>query len=150
MFPSPKREPPKGDAMKLFLPLFLLGGLWDAFTTFWGSYQILGNSYVQFATSIGFALTIAGFMFGTRAVWAYKEHEFFALFLKFLWLVAFAYDLYTAFLGCSQFVLPRYATTEQLALLLGVTILSSGSPIAFSYLAADPPSKTPAGQSDAG
>ena len=111
-----------------------LSGLWDGFTTFYGTTTILGKSPTQIAASIAFALTISGFLFGTKYVWKYNEEELLVYVLRAMWIVSFGYSLFTSFVGNRDIILGTSSTPEQFAILLGMTLLTSGSPIIFSFL----------------
>jgi hypothetical protein len=82
-----------------------LAGLWDGFTTFYGTTVILGKSSTQIAASAFFALSIAGFLFGTKYVWKYNEEELLVFVLRTMWIVAFGYDLFTSFVGNRDIIL---------------------------------------------
>jgi hypothetical protein len=120
--------------MQILLIITGLTGLWDGFTTFYGISGIMGTKGVGIIASAFFALVIAGFLFGTKTIWDNSRNNPIAPILKFLWFVAFLYDIYTSFYGNKEFILNGYVNDEQMIMLIGMTILVSGSPIIYSYL----------------
>jgi len=128
--------------------LFITGfaGLWDGFTTFYGLTEIMGVSDVmelksreitKIIASACFALVITGFLFGTKTIWETSKNNAIAPILKLLWFIAFFYDVYTSFYGNQEFIFSGRSNDEQMMMLIGMTILVSGSPIIYSYLIDD-------------
>lgn len=116
-----------------------LTGLWDGFTTFYGTSQVMGANETQVIASAVFALIIGGFLFGTKVIWESPTNTFLALLLRSFWLIALGYDLYTSYLGNRDFILGGNVSEDQMVILIGMTILVSGAPIIFSYLVDDSP-----------
>lgn len=117
--------------------LVILGitGLWDGFTTFYGSHSMLGDTGVSIIMSIIFAVIITAFLFTTSFIWSREiEDEFIGILLRGFWLIAFGYDIFTSFIGNKDIILPEAGSFSQLAMLVGITIMVSGSPIIFSYV----------------
>lgn len=112
----------------------LFTGLWDGFTTFYGTSIVMGDNDTQVVASAIFAVIIGGFLFGTKGIWEASASSFLSLLLRSLWLVALGYDLYTSFLGNKDFILGGNINDDQMIILVGMTILVSGAPIIFSYL----------------
>jgi hypothetical protein len=111
-----------------------LTGLWDGFTTFYGTSQVMGNDGTQIIASAVFAVIIGGFLFGTKVIWESASNAFLSLLLRSLWVIALGYDLYTSYLGNKDFILGGNVNDDQMIILVGMTILVSGAPIIFSYL----------------
>jgi hypothetical protein len=120
--------------MSILLISCFVTGLWDGFTTFYGTSQIMGSDPLQLIASVIFAVIITGFLFGTKIIWESSSSNFLSFLLRSLWLVALGYDLYTSYLGNKNFILSGNVNDDQMIILIGMTILVSGSPIIFSYL----------------
>lgn len=120
--------------MQILLIITGLTGLWDGFTTFYGISEIMGTKNEEIIASAFFALVIAGFLFGTKTIWETSKSHAIAPMLKLLWFIAFFYDVYTSFYGNREFILHGHVNDEQMIMLIGMTILVSGSPIIYSYL----------------
>ena len=120
--------------MPILLIALVITGLWDGFTTFYGTQLILGDSNIQLVASAAFAVIITGFLFGTKTVWSDIDSAFFAIVLRLMWVTAFGYDIYTSYIGNRDIILSGADSTEKIAILVGMTVLVSGSPIVFSYL----------------
>lgn len=73
-------------------------------------------------------------MFGTKFIWEASASSFMSFILRFLWLVALSYDLYTSYHGKQHFILGGNVNNDQMVMIIGMTILVSGAPIIFSYL----------------
>jgi hypothetical protein len=123
-----------------------IAGLWDGFTTFYGLSEIMGVSDVlgmnsrdmtKLVASAFFALIVTGFLFGTKTIWESSKHNSIAPILKLLWFIAFFYDVYTSFYGNQEFIFRGNINDEQMMMLIGMTVLVSGSPIIYSYLIDD-------------
>lgn len=128
-----------------------LTGLWDGFTTFYGTYVALTGS-IEVASNIStlesgelikviasafFAVIILGFLFGTKHVWRSKGDIFTSGLLRMFWIVAFVYDIYTSFIGNRDIIIGSPGSTNQFVILIGMTILVSGAPIIFSLMMDD-------------
>ncbi len=111
-----------------------LTGLWDGFTTFYGTSQIVGDEDIQVIAASIFAIIIGGFLFGTKFIWEYYGEAFLVFLLRSLWLVAFFYDIYTSFIGNRDIIFGQTSGGDQIMILIGMTILVSGAPIIFSFL----------------
>ncbi len=119
--------------------------LYDGFTTVLGTATILGDTNASILLSILFSLIILAFMLGTYFIWdgsvidsVVEEREAegcLLFFIRILWLAAFFYDIYTSYSGNKVLVVgANEATGAQEAILLGLTLLVSASPILVSYL----------------
>ena len=129
--------------MQVILIITGFAGLWDGFTTFYGLSEIMGVSDVMELKSIEmtkiiasacFALVITGFLFATKTIWEISKHNAIAPILRFLWFIAFSYDVYTSFYGNQAFIFSGNINDEQIIMLVGMTVLVSASPIVYSYL----------------
>ena len=132
--------------MYILLIITGIAGLWDGFTTFYGITDIMDVSHVmqlrnsdmtKIVASAFFALVITGFLFGTKTIWENSKNHSIDPILKLLWFIAFFYDVYTSFYGNQEFIFHGHINEEQMMLLVGMTILVSGSPIIYSYLIND-------------
>lgn len=132
--------------LRAFMVLcFGIGALWDGATTALGVAAIIhANDLFGYLMCIVGA--VLGFLVGTKLIFSKGQMPF--PLLRLLWIVAFAYDIYTAFIGNVQYIILRKQldgvvaaahelTTGQLGLAIGLTVLVSASPIMISYLWAD-------------
>ncbi len=129
----------------LLLLIFGLVALFDGFTTVLGTAAILGETTPGILISILFSLIILAFMIGTYPIWnasvidtwvENKETEGCLLFfIRFLWIAAFLYDIFTSYSGNKFLVVgEETASASQEAILVGLTLLVSASPIFVSYM----------------
>ena len=119
------------------LLLLVLGvtGLWDGFTTFYGTSQILGNDILSLIIAVIFSIIITAFLFSTNFIWDInRENSFIIVMLRGFWFVSFLYDMFTSFIGNKDLLIKDIGTFSQISILVGITILVSGSPIIFSYI----------------
>jgi hypothetical protein len=128
-----------------------LTGLWDGFTTFYGTHVILTGSMgiasnisalesgelIKVIASAFFAIIILGFLFGTKHVWRSKGDVFTSSLLRMFWVTAFIYDIYTSFMGNRDIIIGSPGDLNQFVILIGMTILVSGAPIIFSLMIED-------------
>lgn len=112
----------------LLIILFGLAAVWDAITTVVGTKAYLGTTNV--AVPIFVALVITAFMVGTKQLW--RQREGLGIAVKVLWCIAFAYDVFTSYIG--NLTLVMGGETEKLVFLLGITVLTSGAPILISLI----------------
>jgi len=120
-----------------FIVALILVGFWDGFTTFFGTNQILSGGIENLTIAIisfFFAIIITSFLFCTKFILNEKSDDFFPGLLRFLLLVSIGYDLYTSYIGNQEFILGGNVNSQQFFVLIGMTILVSGSPIICSYL----------------
>jgi len=132
--------------MRYFLIIILgLVALYDGFTTVLGTAIILGESTAGISVSILFSLIILAFMISTYPIWDTKiiadwverrEAEGCLLyFIRFIWIAAFIYDLYTSYSGNKALIIGNEkANAGQEAILIGLTLMVSASPIFLSYM----------------
>jgi len=121
--------------MRGFLLICLgITGLWDGFTTLYGTLAILGADTAQMFISVVMAVVIMGLLFSTRSIMKTDPVSLLGVLLRLLWLTAVSYDLYTSYIGNEEFIIQGIANDQQAVVLLGITILVSGSPIMFSLL----------------
>lgn len=117
----------------LFLLVVAAAGLWDGFTTIYGTTQVLGTGFLQILVSLLFSGLVLGFLLNTRRILGPQE-GIIALFTRFFWLLALFYDLYTSWIGNSNLIVPERTTTAETIILVGLTLLVSGSTILFPFL----------------
>ncbi|MCK5720048.1 MAG: hypothetical protein KAH84_08910 [Thiomargarita sp.] len=121
--------------MWLFIFVFGLASLWDGFTTVYGTTEILGGGSPQIlGASAIFSLIILAFLLNTNMIWKMAYDELLGGLLKIMWFVALGYDLYTSYIGNQYFILEGHGNNTQLFILLGITLLVTGSPIFLSLL----------------
>lgn len=118
----------------LLLIIVALAGLWDGFTTIYGTTKVLGTGPIQIAVSLLFSALVLSFLLSTRRILGGSEGGFMGLFARFFWLLALFYDLYTSWIGNSDLILPHRSTVAETVILLGLTFLVSGSTILFPFL----------------
>ena len=116
----------------ILLLIFGAVSIWDGFTTFYGTSEILGEEGSRTAVSAFFALIILGFMVGTSFIWDLDGAL--GVILKLCWFVSVGFDLYTSYNGNLKFVMNDFADGEQQAVLWGITILVSAAPIIVSLI----------------
>ena len=117
-----------------FLAVCALAAFWDGVTTVYGTATILGDTAMISHIFIGFLFgaLILIVLLNTRHIFTRSGagSEFFRIF----WTVALVYDTITAWQGNRNFIFPGYLQGQQQILLLGLTVMVSGSPILCSYL----------------
>lgn len=112
------------------LLIFALAALWDAFTTVYGTYQILGMGEPQLVSSVIFALVIFGILIWTPV---FLDAGTFIPF-KVLWFLALLYDFYTSLIGNKAFVIQSELNTNQTIIIFGVALFITSTPVMLSYL----------------
>ncbi len=132
--------------MRYFLIIILgLVALYDGFTTVLGTAIILGESTAGISVSILFSLIILAFMISTYPIWDTRvinnwvekqaTEGCLLYFIRFIWIAAFIYDLYTSYSGNKALITGnRQADAGQEAIFIGLTLMVSASPIFLSYL----------------
>lgn len=96
--------------MRALIVVVSLGALWDGYTSFYGIAEfydlVMGQSEpMRFVFAGVAAVTIVGFMVATRLIWSGTESDnTISILLKVAWVVCFAIDLYTSFIGTRDFV----------------------------------------------
>jgi len=129
----------------VLLIIFTPIALYDGFTTVLGTAAILGQTSVGILLSILFSLIILAFMLGTFPIWSSrtlssnaqnKDAEGCLLsFIRFIWVAAFIYDIYTSYSGNKALVAGENSTSiSQEIILVGLTLFISAAPIFVSYM----------------
>ncbi len=121
--------------MRALIFVVALGALWDGYTSFYGIAEfydlVLGESDpMRFVFAAIAAITIVGFMVATRLIWSGAEaNNTISVLLKVAWVVCFAIDLYTSFIGTRDFVFDGMAggTANVLGLLIMSFLVTSSS-----------------------
>ncbi len=129
--------------MKKLLVFFILVATWDAFTTFYGTLSIFHSDYemgvVEMITSdinktlaaAGFSLVIVLLLLSAKAVITTGWH----LMFRAIIVITFLYDVFTSYMGNQSFIINTSNTTiSQFFILLGLTLVISGSTIAIPYV----------------
>lgn len=119
--------------MRFLMLIFGCISLYDAFTTQIGTADIMDG---QMIVSVAFAAVILAIVGSTAFIWSpnFFEEAFLKTFLRFIWIIAFGYDLYTSYHGNLDVLMGGSVNEEQTTILIGLTILVSASPIIFSYM----------------
>lgn len=118
--------------MKIFLVIVLvIATIWDAFTTAFGTILILGDGPIQIGASLLFSALIFSFVLNTRRVMKWKRGVVGGV-AKFFWAIALGYDLYTSWVGNSALIVRGSGTAAETAILIGLTLLVTASPILLS------------------
>lgn len=117
---------------QMLLVGLVCASLWDGFTTVYGTSRILGDDTVQILASGLFGLLVLVFMLNSRSVMGSKDDPAGRI-GRILWGTAIAYDLYTSWVGNARFLVGDAVNFERTAVLVGVTILVSGSPVLLSF-----------------
>ncbi len=118
----------------ILMVLLALTGLWDGFTTLWGTSVILGDSSIHYFVSTLMALVTLGLLFSTHEIIETDVASFLGLLLRALWIMGVSYDLFTSYMGNEEFLIGGIANAQQFVVLIGITVVVSGSPIVFSML----------------
>lgn len=117
---------------QILLVIFGLTALWDAFTTLIGTSTYLtpaGSERLILVPSF-VALVILGFMVGSKRIWGQEGTV--GVIFKVFWVIAFAYDVYTSYLGNLELIMG--GNEEKMIFLLGITLLTSASSILVSLI----------------
>jgi hypothetical protein len=115
------------------LAVLAIGSIWNAFTTMYGTIQILGNTTLQILTALLFSALVFGFLLNTRAIM--KWHSgFLSSIAKFFWFVALSYNFFTSWIGNSNLLLSRNLETTTVIILIGLILLVTASPVLLSAL----------------
>jgi hypothetical protein len=118
--------------LKIFLLIVLvMAAIWDGFTTFYGTIQILGDGPLQIVASVLFSALILGIVLNTRRILE-RLNGFIGVITKFFWFVALSYDFYTSWTGNADLIVGRSGETAETLVLLGLTLLVIASPILLS------------------
>lgn len=115
---------------KILMIVFGIASLWDAFTTLIGTSAVLKTDNIVF--SVVAAVVILAFMIATKYVW--DQNGTLKIILIVLWAIALVYDVFTSYTGNLTVVMNGYADEGQLVFLVGLTILTSASPILVSIM----------------
>ena len=119
---------------QLMLVALVCASLWDGFTTVYGTSRILGDDGAQVFASALFGLLVLVFMLNSRTILnGQKGDEASGCVGRVLWFTAIGYDLYTSWVGNARFLVGNAVNVERTAVLIGVTILVSGSPVLLSF-----------------
>lgn len=118
--------------MRFLIFIFGIIALYDGFTTFIGTADIMDDSII---ISVVFAVIILAIVGSTAFIWSDNaiEEEFLRIFLRFLWFVAIIYDLFTSYVGNLEVLMDGDVSGGQTFILLGLTLLVSSAPVIFSY-----------------
>jgi len=126
-------EKKKDQMKKVLMIVFGIASLWDAFTTLVGTSAVLQSNSMVF--SVVAAVVILAFMIGTKYIW--NQEGTLKTILVTMWVIALGYDVFTSFTGNLAVVMEGYANESQMAFLIGLTILTSASPILVSIMIDD-------------
>lgn len=119
--------------MEFLMIILALASIWDAFTTVYGTRKVLGDGSLQVAAALLFGALILGFVLNTRRI--VKWHgSFFGVLLKFFWFVAICYDFLTSWIAHTDIFVPDENSALQIIIVIGLTLLVSGSPLLLSGL----------------
>ena len=129
--------------MRNLLIFFVVATIWDAFTTFYGTLSILHNNYemglIDMITadmnktfaSAGFSFVIVLLLLSAKVVVTTGWHIMFRVIVG----ITFFYDVFTSYMGNQSFIINTSNTTiSQFFILLGLTLVVSGSTIAIPYV----------------
>jgi hypothetical protein len=115
--------------MRAFLLVLLtLAAIWDAFTTGYGTLQILGTTFLQIVVAILFSALVFAFNLATKRIMQWRE-GFVSWFAKFVWLVAIVFDFYTSWVAHSDLVISGDRTGAATFMLFGLTLLVTAAPM---------------------
>ena len=139
--------------MKGFLLFcFMIAALWDGATTVLGTAVILqAQEPIQYGFCVAAAFVVLGLGFGTKTFFS-KSGVVYGFF-KVGWVFAMFFDVLTSFMGNARYVILKQPfnvisnegfletvnriSSQQLLVVTVMTLLVSGSPIAYSYIAGD-------------
>lgn len=113
--------------------VFGISSLWDAFTTLVGTSAVLQSNSIVF--SLVAAVVILAFMIGTKYIW--NQEGTLKTVLIVMWIIALGYDIFTSYTGNLAVVMEGHANGDQEVFLIGLTILTSASPILVSIMMND-------------
>ena len=125
----------------IFAVVLAIASIWDVFTTIYGTTRILGEGAGQMTAAILFGALIGSSLVNTRSILSRRDDAA-RMLMSLFWVLSLGYDLYTSYLGNERFLLPL-AGDEQIwgrieeprfLILLGLTMLVSGSPVLLSLL----------------
>lgn len=139
--------------MKGFLLFcFMIAALWDGATTVLGTAVILqAQEPIQYGFCVAAAFVVLGLGFGTKTFFSKRGVVY--GFFKIGWVFAMFFDVLTSFMGNTRYVILKQPfnvitnegffetvnriSSQQLLVVTVMTLLVSGSPIAYSYIAGD-------------
>jgi hypothetical protein len=128
---------PRNPMVQLLMTVLGIIAAWDGFTTFTGTMAILSPqsaTAIRIIIALMFALAISTFMLVSAFIWMdTKSDDFMGITLRILWTVSVVYDLYTSYWGNKYYVAGEL-TGHQEFLLVGMSLLVTGSPMLFSLL----------------
>src|SRR5262245_8715206 len=113
--------------------LLIIGTAWDAFTTVYGTIQVLGASGPTFMASLLCGVLVSAALLSTQRILHWKD-DVAGGFLRIFWFVSICYDLYTSWIGNKRFIIGADLDAEKTVVLLMLTLIISGSPIVFSLI----------------
>jgi hypothetical protein len=120
--------------MRLFLLIVLaIATIWDAFTTVYGTVQVLGDGLFQLLAAILFSSLIFAFVLNTRRIMKWPG-DFVGGAAKFFWFIALCYDLYTSWVGNAALIVQGSGELSEFVILIGLTLLVTASPILLSTM----------------
>lgn len=122
---------------KILLVIFLgFVTIWDMTTTVTGTSEILGDSGISFFLSVVFALMLALLLVKTIPIMYHPNKDLLHTSAKVLWGAAISYDMFTSFIGNKSLIESTGSTFDipQLAVVVGMTVFVSSSPVVISYL----------------
>ena len=125
--------------------IFLLGTLWDAATTVFGTATIITGQEnpdlfnldePELISAVVFALIVTGILAGASTVFVrFRQSSFFLFGIGLvIFLFALFYDVYTSYIGNVAMVIKDQPTGDQLLLTIALTLFSSASPLILSFL----------------
>lgn len=115
--------------MRAFLLILLaLAAVWDAFTTGYGTIQILGTNFLQIIVAILFSALVFAFNLGTKRIMQWQE-GFVSWFAKFVWLVAIVFDFFTSWVANSDLIIGGDRSGAETFMLFGLTLLVTAAPM---------------------
>ena len=74
---------------------------------------------------------VFSFVLNTKRIIRWQR-GFINFLVKFLWLIAFSYDVFTSWLGNANLLVGSSSTSSAIIILIGLTLLVSASPILLS------------------
>lgn len=117
---------------KVLIFVLFCASAWDAFTTLYGTHRILGTGAAPIFASVLFAVLVTVLLLNTRRIIEMSGDHFQGGLSKFLWFLALVYDLYTAWVGNHRFLVQEL-DGPRIVVLVGLTLLATGSPMLLSY-----------------
>lgn len=128
----------------IILGILGVGTVYDLFTTLSGTLQIMEISFFAILISLLFTAMVAAMLFYTYEIHKNPSTEVFSGLFRVLWILAWLYDVWTAFTGNTEYLLKmdyKNLTTQnwkQLLVLVGLTIFVSSCPIILSFARNNP------------